>query len=157
MMGKENPVGQIIRQDSVAYQVVGVMQNFVYGDMYGKTDPLIFFCRPSYANIMYIRLNEGKDIEKSVAQIGNVLKADNPGFPFDYRFVNDQFNELFKSEMLIGVLSRVFAFLRYFHFMFRLIWTCCIYCRKENKRNWYQKSIRSNGCRVLQRCFPLIF
>jgi ABC-type antimicrobial peptide transport system permease subunit len=94
--------------------VVGVMKNFIYGDMYGKTDPLIFLCRPSFGNYMYIRLNEGKDIEKLVAQIQNVMKADNPGFPFDYKFVNDEFNELFKSEMLIGVLSRVFAFLAIF-------------------------------------------
>jgi ABC-type antimicrobial peptide transport system, permease component len=113
-MMQKDPVGQIIRQDTTPYRVVGVIHNFVYGDMYGKTEPLIFFCNPSRNNYMYIRLSGGKNIENSVAQVQNVLKRDNPGFPFDYRFMDDEFNNLFKSEMLIGTLSRVFAFLAIF-------------------------------------------
>ena len=113
-MMQKDPVGQIIRQDTTTYHVVGVIHNFIYGDMYGKTEPLIFFCNPSRDNYMYIRLTAGKSVEQSVAQVQNVLKRDNPGFPFDYRFMDDQFNNLFKSEMLIGTLSRVFAFLAIF-------------------------------------------
>ncbi len=39
------------------------------------------------------------------------MKKNNPLFPFQYRFVDDQFNELFLSEMLVSKLSRVFAVL----------------------------------------------
>jgi ABC-type antimicrobial peptide transport system permease subunit len=37
------------------------------------------------------------------------MKKDNPAFPFNYIFVDDQFNAMFLSEMLISKLSRVFA------------------------------------------------
>ena len=37
------------------------------------------------------------------------MKKDNPAYPFEYKFVDDQFNQLFLSEMLISKLSRVFA------------------------------------------------
>jgi putative ABC transport system permease protein len=114
LMGMENPVGEIIRQDSTKYQVIGVVENFVYGDMYGKTDPLIFFCLPSRSNYMYIRLRAGADIEKSLVRIETTMKNANPGFPFNYHFLDDQFNELFKSESLIGILSRIFAILAVF-------------------------------------------
>ena len=113
-MKKENPLGEIIRQDSASYQVIGVVKDFVYGDMYGKSDPLIFFCRPAWTNRMYVRLRSGSDPEQSLLKIETVLKADNPGFPFDYHFVDDQFNKLFKSEMLVGKLSRIFAILAIF-------------------------------------------
>ena len=37
------------------------------------------------------------------------MKNDNPAYPFEYKFVDDQFNEMFLSEMLISKLSQVFA------------------------------------------------
>jgi putative ABC transport system permease protein len=39
------------------------------------------------------------------------LKLDNPGYPFDYQFVDNQFDQIFKTEMMIGKLARLFAFL----------------------------------------------
>jgi len=38
-----------------------------------------------------------------------VMKKDNPAFPFEYKFVDEQFNDMFMSEMLISKLSQVFA------------------------------------------------
>jgi ABC-type antimicrobial peptide transport system permease subunit len=37
------------------------------------------------------------------------MRRNNPAFPFEYKFVDDQFNEMFASESLIGKLSSVFA------------------------------------------------
>jgi putative ABC transport system permease protein len=42
------------------------------------------------------------------------MKRNNPGYPFDYHFVDTQFNGMFRTEMLIGKLSRVFASLAIF-------------------------------------------
>ena len=39
------------------------------------------------------------------------MKKNNPLYPFQYHFVDDQFNQLFLSEMLVSKLSRVFAVL----------------------------------------------
>ena len=40
-----------------------------------------------------------------------MLKKDNPGYPFEYHFVNEDFNAIFHNEDLIGQLSRLFAVL----------------------------------------------
>jgi putative ABC transport system permease protein len=109
LMGKGDPIGKLIRQDTSKLEVIGVVRNFVYGDMYGASDPLIFFCYPKYANYMYIRLKQQEDPEKALAVIEAVLKVDNPGYPFDYQFVDNQFAQIFKTEMMIGKLSRLFA------------------------------------------------
>jgi ABC-type antimicrobial peptide transport system permease subunit len=111
LMGMENPVGQIIKQDTVAYKVVGVVKDFVYGDMYGKSDPLIFYCKPEWSDYVYIKVKATDKMEQSIARIEKVMKADNPGYPFDYRFVDEDFNKQFKTEALIGKLSRIFALL----------------------------------------------
>jgi len=39
----------------------------------------------------------------------NIVQKNNPAYPFTYQFVDDQFNQMFLSEMLISKLSRVFA------------------------------------------------
>ena len=109
MIGKENPVGEIIKQDTNSFRIVGVVKDFVYGDMYGKSDPLIFYCKPEWANYLYIKLKKQTNTEEAIAKIEKVMKANNPGFPFDYRFVDADFNKQFNTEMLISKLSRVFA------------------------------------------------
>jgi putative ABC transport system permease protein len=114
IMNKPNPIGAVIRADNDRYTVIGMVRDFVYGNVFGTTpDPLIFFCNPhyEYENVMYVRLKKQVNNEKAVAEIGSVMKKDNPLYPFQYRFVDDQFNQLFLSEMLVSKLSRVFALL----------------------------------------------
>ncbi|MDP9230582.1 MAG: ABC transporter permease, partial [Bacteroidota bacterium] len=115
MIGKD-PVGKILRRDTSAekgidYTIVGVAKDFVYGDMYAKPDPLVFMTYPAYYGYIYIRLNPVKNMEQALAKIETIIKNNNPGYPFNYIFVDEEFNKQFKSEMLIGKLSRVFALL----------------------------------------------
>ena len=58
---------------------------------------------------MYVRLKKNASKEKAIAKIESIIKSSNPGYPFNYIFVDDEFDLQFKSEMLIGKLSRVFA------------------------------------------------
>src|SRR6185436_1062638 len=82
-----------------------------FDDMYGKSDPLIFRSYPEDFGYMYIRLKDKANVEKAVDKIETVVKSNNPGYPFNYIFVDDEFDRLFKSETLIGKLSRIFALL----------------------------------------------
>ncbi len=111
LMRTKNVIGETIhyQYNDGSYTVVGVVKDFLYGDMYGKPDPLIFFPQSQYENTMYIRLKNHTDPEQAVAKIEAVMKKDSPAYPFDYRFVDTQFDQLFLSEMLISKLSRVFA------------------------------------------------
>jgi len=111
IIGKDNVVGTLLRQDTTKYTIVGVIKDFVFDDMYGKSDPLIFRSYPEYFGYMYIRLKSQANVERAVDKIQTVVKTNNPGYPFDYIFVDDEFDRQFKSEMLIGKLSRIFALL----------------------------------------------
>ncbi len=112
LMGNGSAIGKILRYegDTSTYTVVGVVNDYVYGNMYGKPDPVMFFSLPPrYATVMYVKLNKQSNIEKALAGIQTVMRKDNPGYPFDYTFLDDQFNQMFQSEMLVSKLSRVFA------------------------------------------------
>lgn len=113
MMGQGSALGKTItyENDGSTYHVVGTVKDFIYGDMYAKSDPVIFFASYTTGRTLYIRLADKAIVEEAIKKIGTVLQINNPGYPFEYKFVDDQFNDRFKSEALIGKLSRVFAVL----------------------------------------------
>jgi predicted permease len=114
MMGKGSVLGRRISDGNRNFQVVGVVGDYVYGDMYGKPDPVIFHPYLSLSRYLYVRLKKGTDPEKALAALGSVMKKDNPSFPFSYTFVDEQFNARFTAETLIGKLSGIFAALAIF-------------------------------------------
>jgi putative ABC transport system permease protein len=114
LMGKGNAVGKLLHYEGdtsgVQAQVVGVVNDYVYGDMYGKPDPVMFFyVKPENSTQMYVRLKPHADVEKSLAQMQNIVQKNNPAYPFTYQFVDDQFNQMFLGEALISNLSKIFA------------------------------------------------
>lgn len=88
---------------------MGVVKDYVYGNPYGRPDPVIFFGVPANARILYIRTKAGSNPAKIITAIEGVHKRNNPGYPFEYRFVDDQFNQLFSAERLMSKLAEVFA------------------------------------------------
>lgn len=110
-MGKAGQVGGIVTIGQYRLTVVGIVNDMIYNNMYGESEPLIIYCNPKGTNNMTIKIKPGSDISKAIAEIGRVIKKDNPGYPFEYRFVDDEFDKLFKTESLIGKLSSVFAIL----------------------------------------------
>ncbi|HTD39967.1 MAG TPA: FtsX-like permease family protein, partial [Mucilaginibacter sp.] len=112
LMGKGSALGKTMHYqgDTTMATIVGVVNDYVYGDMYGKPDPVMFMvASPQYNTVMYVRIKPQTDIQKTLADIQGILKKYNPGYPFDYRFVDDQFNNMFQTEMLASKLSRLFA------------------------------------------------
>ncbi len=113
LLGKGNAIGKTMERPgnmgTFKLIVTGVVKDYVYGDMYGEAAPVIFYDIPQQANLMYVRTKANSDAEIALTKIGAVMKKDNPAYPFEYKFVDDQFNAQFLSETLISKLSRVFA------------------------------------------------
>jgi putative ABC transport system permease protein len=96
------------------YNVIGVIKDFVFDDMYAQNGPVVIFCNPTNTNFLTIRFKKDVDLQKAVAKTEAVIKTDNPIYPFDYRFVDEDFNQSFKTETLIGKLAGIFASLAIF-------------------------------------------
>jgi len=112
LMGKGSALGKTMHYqgDTTMATIVGVVNDYVYGDMYGKPDPVMFMiAAPENNTVMYVRIKPQADIQKTLTDIQGILKRYNPAYPFQYRFVDDQFNGMFLTEMLASKLSRLFA------------------------------------------------
>jgi predicted permease len=114
LMGKGSALGKKLwyqgDTSGLQAQVVGVVNDYVYGDMYGRPDPVMFFyAKPENTTQLYIRFKPQANIEKALAQVQAIMTKNNPAYPFNWQFVDDQFNQLFLNEALISKLSRLFA------------------------------------------------
>ncbi len=108
LMGPGTAVGKKIEED---YTVIGVVKDYLYGDMYGSSDPVLFFNYHGNARFLYVKTKASTEMSTILTAMENVLKKHNPAFPFEYEFVDDAFNARFKSEQLVGNLSQIFALL----------------------------------------------
>jgi putative ABC transport system permease protein len=115
IMGKAGHVGSILRDGGGhPYQVVGIVKDFVYNDMYAPAAPAMFSNHPAGTFVLSIRFKQNTDLQDALTKVGAVMKADNPGYPFEYKFLDDDFNQIFKTENITGTLSGVFASLAIF-------------------------------------------
>jgi len=111
LMGKEGRVGGILTGGPTNFQVVGIIRDVVYNDIYGPSAPLMLLCNPRNVTSMAIRFKSNADMPRALGAAGSVITAESPDQPFAYKFADVDFDELFTAETLIGKLSGIFAVL----------------------------------------------
>ena len=109
-MGAVGKIGGIIRDGgNKAFTIIGIIKDYLYNDMYGSAQPLLFYNQPSQTGVLTIRFKPGVNIHDALTKAGAVVKADYPGYSFEYQLIDDDFNQIFKTETLTGQLAGVFA------------------------------------------------
>ncbi|HEU0063957.1 MAG TPA: FtsX-like permease family protein, partial [Flavisolibacter sp.] len=117
MMGKESAIGKIIQSPRnnkegifTNMTVIGIIGDYVYGNIYGHSNPVILFCNVGTdANLVYVRIKPGGKTESAISQIEETINKDNPSYPFEYKFVDDQFKTMILNEILISKIATIFA------------------------------------------------
>jgi ABC-type antimicrobial peptide transport system permease subunit len=61
-----------------------------------------------------MRIKSNANLALALPAIEKVIKANNPGYPFQYSFVDAEFDKIFKTETLIGKLAGIFSILAIF-------------------------------------------
>ena len=114
-MGKEGHVGGIIREGgNKVLTITGIIKDFLYNDMYISGAPLLLYNHPEGTRVLSVRLKAGANLKEALNKTGDILKENNPGYPFEYKFIDEDFNQLFITETLTGNLAGVFASLAIF-------------------------------------------
>lgn len=114
LMGKEGKPGSIITAGKYKLSIVGIIKDFIYNDVYGQSAPLVLFNGSRSATVMAVRFKPNVNLSQALQKTEAVMKSENPGFPFEYRFADKDFDAMFSSETLIGKLAGVFAVLAIF-------------------------------------------
>jgi len=105
--GIKNPIGKRFKLHEVNGTIIGVVKDFHFASLKQKIEPFIFQYRPNTWQI-FVKTT-GKDAPKAVKAVETIWKRYNPNFPFDYTFLDQTFDKLYKSDQRTGMLFNVFA------------------------------------------------
>lgn len=106
-MGLKDPIGKTVRFWDQQRMIVGVVKNFHFESLYESVKPCFFQEYPVMPNIL-VRLQPGNE-KAALQRIQKVFAHFTNDMPFDYNFLNEDYQAQYTSETRIGILSRYFA------------------------------------------------
>ncbi|UFH56963.1 ABC transporter permease [Spirosoma sp. KNUC1025] len=104
----QNPIGKPFRLWKHKGTIIGVVKDFHFASMRQKIEPAVFFYDPNQMRALYVKTT-GQDAKAVIAATERLYKRYNPDYPMEYSFLDDVFNNLYKSEQQTGLLFNVFA------------------------------------------------
>jgi ABC-type antimicrobial peptide transport system permease subunit len=106
-MRLKDPIGKIVSLWGVKKQIIGVVNDFHFESLYKKVGPAFLEYATGNPDIL-VKIKAGAENE-TLARLGDAYRQFNPGVPFAYRFLEDDYAALYSSEQKVAVLSRYFA------------------------------------------------
>ena len=106
-MGLENPVDKKVTWDD-PLTIIGVVKDFHFKSVHEKIEPLVIMVVADRYNRVYVKLNAG-DLTGAVGSVKDVYKKFSPDRPFDYTFLNEDFDKLYRAEQRTGTIFNYFA------------------------------------------------
>jgi len=114
VMKFKEPIGQVVKDNGRDWHVVGVIKDFILTDPYEPTRPMIIYGAGSYFSAMLIRFNDKSSMADNLKKAELVFKKYNTEYPFEYKFVDEEYAKKFENEKRTGTLASLFAGLTIF-------------------------------------------
>jgi putative ABC transport system permease protein len=110
-MGIGDPVGKSFRFMGINGRIVGILKNFHFKSADQPIEPIAFaLTEPNYLNVILIRIGGGKTME-SLKTVEKVWKEVIPEYPLDYSFVDQDYDNLFRTQLRLTTLLKYFTIL----------------------------------------------
>ena len=94
----ENPVGKTINRNG-DWKVIGVVKDFQFSTLHYDIGPLIITSNPWGNRFGYLSVKlQSNNLSGTLNDIKKVYKEFSPLLPFEYFFLDDAFDQLYKSE-----------------------------------------------------------
>jgi len=108
-MGLKNPVGEKITWQDNNFHVIGVVKDMVMKSPFDPVLPTIFYMPPWWVKVLNIRLNPNMGAAESMQKAEEIFKRFDASEPFNFAFVEEQYNVKFRAEERISQLATFFA------------------------------------------------
>ena len=113
-IGYKDPIGKPLTFWGKKGTIIGVVKDFHFNSFHEPINALVLRSGETdgYGSIL-VRTAAGKTKE-ALGNIEKLCKQLNPKFPFTYYFSDEEYQKLYKSELVVSKLANSFAFLAIF-------------------------------------------
>jgi putative ABC transport system permease protein len=110
-MGMKDPVGKWISAWNKKGHIIGVLKDYHTNTLREPIKPLIIDVKEyEYFGVVMVKLEPGKTRE-GLASLEAVCKEVNPNYPFAFKFLDQEYDKLYRNEKVITRLTNIFALL----------------------------------------------
>jgi ABC-type antimicrobial peptide transport system permease subunit len=113
MMGFEDPIGKKVMLAGEPKTVIGVVKDFNHKPLIFDISPMVMAIRPSWYYDLIIKIRSD-DIAGGLAHIEKVFNESSPDFPFQYMFLDDFFEMVYRPLGIMNAIFNSFAALAVF-------------------------------------------
>jgi putative ABC transport system permease protein len=110
-VGWKKPLGKKISLFEEPYRVLGVVRDFHFDTLHSVIKPAVLIYQPGF--LICVRLRPG-NFQLALAVLKKAFSKAAPDQPFDYFFLDDAYNELYRKEQKIGEMVGAFSMLAVF-------------------------------------------
>ncbi|HPM29776.1 MAG TPA: ABC transporter permease [Chryseolinea sp.] len=110
LMGMKDPIGTQLDLWDKKRTLIGVCDDVLMGSPYEEVKPMFAVLDDWWGSIS-IRLNKTDDLPASIKIVENIFKKYGPAYPFEYTFVDVEFQKKFTTINLTSKLASLFAVL----------------------------------------------
>ncbi|HLY68410.1 MAG TPA: ABC transporter permease [Puia sp.] len=108
-MGLKNPIGKTVKWFGRPVQIIGIVKDFHFESLHQPVVPVyIGLENGSWADKIMIKIASNGEKE-TITRIEDAYEKYNPGFPFEFNFLDDAYQKQYAAESRVSVLSRYFA------------------------------------------------
>jgi putative ABC transport system permease protein len=107
-MGIKNPVGKTIKMWGVDRKIVGIVKNFHFESIHENIKPFALRLEPMLTHRIIAKIKAGTEKE-TLDRLQRLYKEINPGFSFNYKFMDQDYQALYVGENRVATLSKYFA------------------------------------------------
>jgi len=109
VMGFENPIGQLVKDNGEEWHIVGVIKDFILTSPYQPTQHMLIYGAKSWFYTLLIKLNHDRSTAENLKMAEAIFKKYNPQYPFEYKFVDEEYAQKFDNEKRTGTLAGLFS------------------------------------------------
>jgi len=110
IMDLTNPIGATVHLWGEDVTIIGVVKDFHHQSLHTPIEPTFFRFDDNYLISMVARIEKGQE-QAVLSQLQSFYQKNNPGYAFDYTFLDSAYDAQYKSEAIVGKLSLYFAIL----------------------------------------------
>ena len=110
-LGWDEPLGKkFYNHDGSSISVVGVVKDFHFENMQHKIEPLLISYNPKTSRVVSLKMGT-ENISETLNKIKEVWNNVYAGYPFEYRFFDEAFAQLFENDRKFAALVANFTWL----------------------------------------------
>jgi len=107
LTGIKDPIGKRLKLQETEGTIIGVVKDFNTASLKERIEPTVIYYEPN-GYLLYVKTT-GRNAAKAIAAANRLWNQYNPGFPFEYNFMDEEYGNLYKTELRTGVLFNMFS------------------------------------------------